>query len=313
MIRRIKLAYTLYNLFHKKQLSHNIPLYRELGLRKKYYSSISSADFSGIDPESILMGSTLDSEKLSTIDLFRNAHGDTQTSILNFEKNGYCIIRNYLDQHNVNKINATIDSLRSSGQLKFTYGNKLMFAIRQSSYLHGIWADSSLKLLLDALIQGDATLFSSINFLRGSQQKSHSDSIHMTTFPLGGLLGVWMALEDIDEDNGPLHYYPKSHTLPYYLNQDYDNEGNRFLIGHQTYAEYEKMISSKIEAQGMKKQVFTAKRGDLLIWHANLIHGGEPQRDSSRTRQSMVLHYFDKNRVCYHEITQRPALLHKGM
>ena len=30
------------------------------------------------------------------------------------------------------------------------------------------------------------------------------------------MCGVWVALEDITEDNGPLHYYPGSHRLPDY-------------------------------------------------------------------------------------------------
>ncbi len=61
----------------------------------------------------------------------------------------------------------------------------------------------------------------------------------------------------------------------------------------------------------MEKQVFTAKKGDLLIWHANLMHGGEPHTNKEKTRKSMVFHYFNENYICYHEITQRPALIYK--
>jgi ectoine hydroxylase-related dioxygenase (phytanoyl-CoA dioxygenase family) len=131
----------------------------------------------------------------------------------------------------------------------------------------------------------------------------------MTTFPLGKLIAVWVALEDISMDKGPLHYYPGSHLLPYYLNSDYSNEGNRWLIGDQSYAAYEKMISEKIREAQLKKQVFLANKGDILIWHANLFHGGEPHASQNKTRKSMVFHYFGEDAVCYHEITQRPALM----
>ena len=50
---------------------------------------------------------------------------------------------------------------------------------------------------------------------KGSQQGLHSDSIHMTTYPLGYLTAAWIAFEDIDPDCGPLVYYPGSHRLPY--------------------------------------------------------------------------------------------------
>lgn len=163
--------------------------------------------------------------------------------------------------------------------------------------------------LLAHLIPGNPVLFQSINFLTGSQQKTHSDSIHMTTFPLGGLLGVWIALEDIDETNGALHYYPGSHKLPYYLNSDYDNVGTKWKIGPKDYTHYEKMMEQKIEENKLEKTIFRAKKGDLLIWHANLFHGGEPQADKSKTRKSMVFHYYDDQCICYHEITQRPALM----
>jgi len=69
------------------------------------------------------------------------------------------------------------------------------------------------------------------------------------------------------------------------------------------------MIADKILQNSIKKNVFTAKKGDVLIWHANLFHGGEPHLNKTKTRKSMVLHYFAVDRICYHEITQRPALI----
>ena len=86
-------------------------------------------------------------------------------------------------------------------------------------------------------------------------------------------------------------------------------KGIHFFLRHKSYGTYEQMIRDKIEKQGLEKTVFLAKKGDLLIWHANLFHGGEPHVNRERTRKSMVLHYFREGAICYHEITQRPALL----
>jgi len=47
----------------------------------------------------------------------------------------------------------------------------------------------------------------------------------------------------------------------------------------------------------------------MVIWHANLLHGGEPILDPALTRKSMVIHYYAKDVVKYHEITERPAIL----
>ncbi|MEY2526333.1 MAG: hypothetical protein QOE73_1104, partial [Verrucomicrobiota bacterium] len=57
--------------------------------------------------------------------------------------------------------------------------------------------------------------FQTITCHKGSQQGVHSDSIHMTTYPLGYLTAAWIAFEDIHPDSGPLVYYPGSHHLPY--------------------------------------------------------------------------------------------------
>lgn len=81
------------------------------------------------------------------------------------------------------------------------------------------------------------------------------------------------------------------------------------MLGAKDYTEYEAMIAAKVSELKLEKKVFFAKKGDLLIWHANLLHGGEPQLNPQKTRKSMVLHYFDTNCICYHEITQRPSLL----
>lgn len=216
-----------------------------------------------------------------------------------------------MSQEKIAAINAEVDRLLQQKKARLVQGRKIMFAFHQSDLLAAAGQDPALVELLSVLIGGKAQLFQSMNFMYGSEQATHSDSIHMTTYPLGGLLGVWIALEPVTDDNGPLHYYPGSHLLPYYLNADYDNEGSWWMTGKKNYAAYEAMIAEKISALGLEKQVWKPRAGDMMIWHANLFHGGEPRLDPSKTRKSLVLHYFKEGVVCYHEITQRPALLRR--
>lgn len=307
--RRYKLLYELYNIFHKKYLKHNIPIFQKLGLKKKYFQSISSKDFEHIQNSiNIVTPHNIESEIQKTL-LYKKADKVTQDSMLQYAKNGFAILKNYASENIVNEINSDIEKGLNNGKYKFVNKNKIMFAIHHSSALKQLALDKNLLELLHILIQGEAVLFQSINFITGSEQHTHSDSVHMTTYPLGGLLGVWVALEDIAEDNGPLHYYPSSHKLPYYLNKDYENEGTKWMLGNKDYSEYEKMIERKIKEYKLEKQVFTAKKGDVLIWHANLFHGGNEHTNKNKTRKSVVFHYFKKGAICYHEITQRPALI----
>ena len=62
--------------------------------------------------------------------------------------------------------------------------------------------------------------FQTLNFPFGTQQAAHSDTIHFNSKPPGYMAGVWVALEDMDMDNGPLVYYPGSQKLPEVTMQD---------------------------------------------------------------------------------------------
>ena len=129
--------------------------------------------------------------------------------------------------------------------------------------------------------------FQTINFLRGSQQAPHSDAIHFHTIPEGYMCGVWMALEDMDMENGPLIYYPGSHKLPYVRPADFGVEAK-----WDNYPNYEEYVADVIEREGLEPAYGTIKKGQAIVWAANLIHGGAPQKDPDRTRHSQVTHYF---------------------
>lgn len=305
MLRRFLPAYAVYNLFQRPALEHNLPHYRAAGLSKPYWASVSSEDFANAETT---RRDAADLDRMGGLPAFQKMDTATQSSLRSFNDTGYAILHGVLAPALVDEVNAEIERLRNDGTLDFRYGSKLMFAIHHSDRLREIVYGFDFLPLLDVLIDGNARLFQSINFLRGSQQRTHSDSIHMTTHPLGGLLGVWIALEDITAGSGPLHYYPGSHQLPYVLSPDFDHGGNALLIGPEANKVYEDKIGEVVGNNDYSKKTFLAKKGDVLIWHANLLHGGEPHTDNDKTRKSMVLHYFDESRACYHEITRRPAL-----
>ena len=51
-------------------------------------------------------------------------------------------------------------------------------------------------------------------------------------------------------------------------------------------------MHSQVSERGLRKEPFFAKKGDVFIWHAHLLHGGGPINDPGRTRRSTVFHYF---------------------
>lgn len=145
--------------------------------------------------------------------------------------------------------------------------------------------------------------FQTITAHKGSQQKTHSDTIHMTSYPLGYLTAAWVAFEDIHPDSGPLVYYPGSHKLPYQVSQAAGILAGEWMQSSSAYAaKYEPFVERLIEREKLKPHYFCAKKGETLIWHANLLHGGSPRKDYKHSRKSVVCHYFFKGAFSYHDL-----------
>ncbi len=309
MIRRFKPTYWLYNYFHKAALAHNIPLYKKYGIQKRYYESISAEDFKH------LKGTANKYDKLDSFDTILKEENISKinskyhNTLRNWSKNGYVILEQFFPESRIEAINTEVDFLIKKRKVKFqNKGKKIMFAFHHSSLIKAMGNDEHLQIVLKLLMGKKMELFQSINFMKGSEQPTHSDSIHMTTFPLGNLIATWVALEDVSLDNGPLHYYPSSHKLPYLMNEDFDNQGSRFFLGNKTYRTYEQRITEIIKEEELEQSVFLAKKGDVFIWHANLLHGGNEMNKPELTRKSVVFHYYSNDAICYHELTQRPSL-----
>lgn len=152
--------------------------------------------------------------------------------------------------------------------------------------------------LLGRLYGRRAIPFQTLNFPVGTQQHVHSDSIHFSSLPERFMCGVWLAMEDIHPDAGPLAYCPGSHRWPILSNLMLNTP--RFGDHSQMAQEpYEAAWRAMIEAQDIPTETFLARKGQALIWAANLLHGGSPHNDPTRTRWSQVTHYYFENCTYY--------------
>ena len=241
---------------------------------------------------------------------FKTFDAATQAAILNFIDNGFLVLKNFYSENETNALNQNIEKILSEDKADFNFTDKkIMDAYKVSDTAMQFFKNKELIRLLDFLLGRKVIPFQSINFIEGSEQRAHSDFIHMTTEPQGYLIATWTALEDCHNGNGPLFYYPKSHRLPYVLSPDYETGHTKVMLGKKNYPNYEEKIGEVIEEYQFKKQYFHANRGDVLIWHSNLLHGGSPILQKGTTRKSMVCHYYAEDVICYHELTQRPALM----
>ncbi|WP_434108777.1 phytanoyl-CoA dioxygenase family protein [Paraburkholderia caffeinilytica] len=143
--------------------------------------------------------------------------------------------------------------------------------------------------ILQELLGQDPALCNSLYFEKGSQQPPHVDSIYMTPVTPNHLIATWVALEDAHADAGQLEYFPGSHKVE----QMIFSNGTRHFVPDEM-PQWHKYMDAEVEKAGFSKVTFAAKKGDVFVWHANLLHGGGPIADMQRTRKSLVFHYYSR-------------------
>jgi hypothetical protein len=152
--------------------------------------------------------------------------------------------------------------------------------------------------LLSKLYGRRAFPFQTLNFPVGTQQHAHTDIVHFSSVPERFMCGVWLAMEDIDPGAGPLCYVPGSHKWPVISNTMIGRRGWRMDLD-SAQIPYHDAWKALIAEHQAPLETFMARKGQALIWSANLLHGGSPQTDPTKTRWSQVTHYFFDDCVYY--------------
>jgi phytanoyl-CoA dioxygenase PhyH len=144
---------------------------------------------------------------------------------------------------------------------------------------------------LRLVFEDDPLLFQSLSFDRGSQQGMHQDTAYVVVSSPLELAASWIALEDIQEGSGELMYYEGSHKLPEYKFSGRYKHWNPGRDGDDQHNEWARLLNENAEKLGMPRKTFLPKKGDALIWSADLAHGGAPAENENLTRRSLVGHY----------------------
>lgn len=214
-----------------------------------------------------------------------------------YQEDGYCVFN-----HPVENIVELSDEIKKNffKQEELNYWRENLAESRvglrlQDSQFPAIKKIASNKEIIEMLSEfygKKAFPFQTLLFPVGTQQHFHSDSVHFSSIPERFMCGVWVALEDISLDQGPLEYYPRSHRLPIIKNEDINYIVTEENKGSTTQEIYEKYWKEIVRKNKLEKNFFEANIGDSLIWAANLLHGGSTQNNVNLTRWSLVTHYY---------------------
>ncbi len=174
---------------------------------------------------------------------------------------------------------------------------KIMDFHNSSVIAKKIMLHNNIVSFLEAVFGERVVSMQSLLFKWGSQQATHQDFAYVVSENPSHLAASWIPLEDVHIDSGPLFYYPGSHT-----NKKFDF-GNGMFFNHESEHDpndFAKYIEANCERLGQKRETLLIKKGDLLIWHAALAHGGDAIRNEALTRKSFVSHYSSINAYRHH-------------
>lgn len=161
-----------------------------------------------------------------------------------------------------------------------------------------IAANEAVIALLSKLYGRQAFPFQTLNFPVGTQQDAHTDIVHFSSLPEKFMCGVWLAMEDVHADAGPLFYYPGSHRWPVMSNAIIGRSGYQTQL-ESAQLPFTEAWTAICAAQNAQPATFLARKGQALIWLANLLHGGSAQHDPRLTRWSQVTHYYFEDCIYY--------------
>jgi len=224
--------------------------------------------------------------------------------VKSYAEDGYIIIDPEIDEAIIDHTVAYMSQLKLDNRhLPVNLQNRVQDAWKNNTHVKQIATAPKVVRLLELLYRRKPIPFQTLNFVEGTQQRTHSDMIHFSSIPERFMCGVWVALEDVHENNGPLHYYPGSHKMKFFDMLDMGVRGSESKKMKNVYMDYsdfyENFIEEVVKSQQLKKKTLHIKKGQALVWAANLLHGGEKILQPGTTRFSQVTHYYFENCLYY--------------
>lgn len=217
-----------------------------------------------------------------------------------YKKEGYLIF-NIDDNQLIDEVNLDVEKiLKDEKNLKknskiYSYNEspRIVESYKKSLNCKKLAVHPKVINMLKYLYDKKPLAFSTINFLTSTQQPLHSDYAHFGTLPELQIVGSWIALQDINSDSGPLQVVPKSHELEIYRYSE-NNNGNLPTglkeIKNQ-YHNYEKWVRKEIINKNLKQFTPKMKKGDCILWAANMLHGSPECKIPGSSRKSQVTHW----------------------
>ncbi|MDH6148876.1 phytanoyl-CoA dioxygenase family protein [Paraburkholderia sp. WSM4179] len=133
------------------------------------------------------------------------------------------VLQGVFQQPKIDHYNAIVSRIRGEvddGKDDQGYGDRIGQLHQKEPDLLRLASSPRIHRFVRWAFNDDSLLMGSLQFEKGTQQEAHIDAIFFWPEPAYSMAGVWIALEDIHADAGPLFYIPGSHRWPFYRSED---------------------------------------------------------------------------------------------
>lgn len=156
---------------------------------------------------------------------------------------------------------------------------------------------------MERLIEEPVGLHLNLSGWVSSNRGWHADTYLSPSHVGGFYIAAWFVLDDVHPNSGPFEYIPGSHqpqNQKLSLAKCHAELRRRGIkITNDWAKQTEEFLSPLVEQEIAKhhweSKKFLGKKGDVLLWHSNLIHRGSEARIPGTLRKSLIAHYTGIN------------------
>lgn len=211
-----------------------------------------------------------------------------------YEENGYLVLAGVFSRRACQDVVAHMESLHSGEKALEGFFQQDKYGAR--TFNQHLYDPRVLALLLDARLHkpladcfgGEPDGIQTMHFYEGSEHPLHQDQYY-----LPDCMSAWIAMVDVDANNGPLVVQPGSHRGRLITKSDVPMA----LSPGETYEEQQQTryfpAVEQVFRENRKPAVqVMVSAGDVVLFDGKLIHGGAKVLVPGTRRHALACHYI---------------------
>ncbi|KAG0606716.1 hypothetical protein M758_9G162500 [Ceratodon purpureus] len=217
--------------------------------------------------------------------------------IASFHRDGYTIVRNLFTQPECDHYSTYFTQMIERGgdgyaeePVDTTHPDplkrypRLLQPHRRDAVAFSYMTDPRLRATLTTLLDAEPYAVQTMVYFKPPNargQALHQDNMYLLAHP-GTCIAAWLALDDCDEHNGCMVFCPNTASLPIICQTPTPG----LDLEHWQSIETPRPPSSSTPKPAIMK------RGDVVFFLGNVIHGSFKNRSENRFRRSVIAHYI---------------------